>query len=113
VAVANGAPEKYLDFVAKIWENQPEEGQEGPTDQEFAAFAAEVGVPDAVIKTFPDLAYADWVQKSNTAAGADGIRGTPGVKVNGEIVTGGSQNATVDVYTAGPLGQAIRDAANR
>jgi protein-disulfide isomerase len=105
VAVANADPGHALDFYRALYENQPAEGSAGLTDAQLVAFAERAGVPTAVTADFGRQAWVPWVQKITDQAWDSGIKGTPTVKINGEVFTG-------DVYTAGPLAQAIAAAAS-
>jgi protein-disulfide isomerase len=105
VAVANADPGHALDFYRALYENQPAEGSAGLTDAQLIAFAERAGVPTAVTADFGRQAWVPWVQKITDQAWDSGIKGTPTVKINGEVFTG-------DVYTAGPLAQAIAAAAS-
>jgi protein-disulfide isomerase len=105
VTVANAEPEYAMAFNAAIYDNQPGEGTSGLSDDELVALARGVGVSDAVSATFADLANADFVNGSNAAAYAAGIKSTPTVKINGEDFTGSQ------IFTAGALRSAVENAA--
>jgi protein-disulfide isomerase len=82
VAVAGLAPEKFRDFDALLWENQPPEGGAGLSDEEIAGLARQAGVSDAVIAEFTSGAYDDWVSSTTAAViGSDGFQGTPWVLI--------------------------------
>jgi protein-disulfide isomerase len=104
VAVANADPGHALDFYRVLYENQPAEGSSGLGDAQLVALAEQVGVPASVTATFSQQAWVPWVQKITDQAWDQGVKGTPTVKINGEVFSG-------DVYTAGPLAQAIQEAA--
>ncbi|MEV0895669.1 thioredoxin domain-containing protein [Actinoplanes sp. NPDC049802] len=105
VTVADKDAAHVLAFNTALFENQPEEGTEGLDDARIAEIAAGVGVPQNVIDQFADRTYVPWIAKSNdNAFKNDGIKGTPTVKINGTVTT-------VDLYTAGPLRQAVTAAA--
>lgn len=103
-AVANGAPDKVWDFHAALYANQPEEGTEGLSDDQIAQIASDAGVPDDVVSTFGDETYRGWVASVTERAFDSGVQGTPTLKINGEFWEG-------DVYTVGPLTDAIESAA--
>ncbi|MBO3737782.1 DsbA family protein [Actinoplanes flavus] len=102
--VADKDPGHVLDLNTALFENQPEEGSEGLDDAKIADVAASVGVPQNVTGTFEDRTFVPWVTQSNDAAFANGIEGTPTVKINGVVTD-------VDLYTAGPLRDAVTAAA--
>ncbi|GGN18630.1 protein-disulfide isomerase [Actinoplanes campanulatus] len=102
--VADKDPGHVLNFNTALFENQPEENSEGLDDAKIAEVAASVGVPQSVTDTFADRTFVPWVTQSNDAAFENGITGTPTVKINGVVTE-------VDLYTAGPLYEAVTAAA--
>lgn len=102
--VADGAPEAVWDFHAALYANQPQEGTEGLDDDEIADIAADAGVPEDVVSAFDDGTYRGWVADITERAFDTGVEGTPTVKIDGEFFEG-------DVYTVGPLTEAIESAA--
>lgn len=104
VTVANTDPALAWKFDRLLYANQPAEGSSGLSDAELVAYAQQAGVPASVTDTFSKQLYVPWVQQITTQAFDSGITGTPTVKVNGVVFTG-------DVYSAGPLAAAIRQAA--
>ncbi|MFC9768900.1 DsbA family protein [Rhodococcus jostii] len=79
--------DKWPAWKTAMFDNQPEEGGTGLTDDQIVAIAAQVGI------TSPDIEpcitaqrYADWVA-ATTSTAMNGIPGTPYVTVNGEPVT--------------------------
>ncbi|MDR1852396.1 MAG: DsbA family protein [Propionibacteriaceae bacterium] len=109
VTVANKQPEKALQFAQAIFENQPTENQEDTmlTDEQLADLAVRSGVSQEVADTFTANEYADWVDKSNEAAGQAGLASTPGLQINGEWIMGSadsdSANVPFDYSKAGEL----------
>lgn len=124
--VAAESPEHYVDFVTALFDNQPEEGSTGLKDARIAEIAVEVGVPQAVADTFTETVpgtyevakddkekesregrwrrYSPFVTATTAQAGADlGKLTTPTVRIDGETYTG-------DLYSVGPLTQAVLDA---
>lgn len=105
VTVADKAPGSVLAFNTALFNNQPAEGSKGLSDDKIAQVAKDAGVPAAVADTFTTGTYEGWVsQSTDTALNKDGISGTPTIKINGKAFTG-------DLYTAGPLTQAVQAAA--
>ena len=102
--VYDRAPDKLLAFNNVLFEHQPEEGSKGLSDDRIADLAREVGVPSPVADAFDDRIFEPWVTTSNDAAFDSGIEGTPTVKINGVVFEG-------DLYTVGPLTQAVTAAA--
>jgi len=121
--VAHTAGDKFLPFIAALYAHQPAENTPGRTDSQISDAAREAGVPDSVAATFTDTIggtytdskgnqhdgtwrqYAPWVFQQTAKAESDfGANfGTPTVLINGQRFTG-------DLYTNGPLEDAIRAA---
>ncbi len=102
--VADGAPDSAWDFHAALYAHQPEEGSKGLSDDEIASIAEDAGVPSDVIDRFGDRTYDAWVASVTQKAFDSGVQGTPTIKIDGQVFTG-------DVYTVGPLTDAIASAA--
>jgi protein-disulfide isomerase len=102
--VGDSAPAQMLPFNNSLFVNQPAEGTAGLTDAQLADRARAAGVPDAVVETFDDRTFVPWVVSSTDKAFDSGITGTPTVKINGQQYQG-------DLYTVGPLTEAIMAAA--
>jgi protein-disulfide isomerase len=99
--VADRAPDKVLAFNAALYAGQPAEDSTGLTDDEIATIAANAGVPADVVSNFGAETFQPWVATfTDTAFSKGGVTGTPTVKINGKVYKG-------DLYTAGPLAQAI------
>lgn len=101
--VADQAPDAVWEFHKALYENQPAEGTEGLSDEEIADIAIEAGVPENVTESFTEETHSAWVA-SITQTALDQIKGTPTVLIDGEEFTG-------DLFTAGPLTDAVREAA--
>ncbi|GIF13861.1 DsbA family protein [Actinoplanes teichomyceticus] len=106
VTVADRAPEKVTALNAALFAAQPEENTEGLSDARIAELAQQAGVPQEVVDVFDDRIFEPWIARSTDAAFESGITGTPTVKINGEVFKG-------DLYTAGPLTQAVTAAAGQ
>jgi protein-disulfide isomerase len=98
--VADRAPDRVLAFSEALYENQPAEGSAGLSNDEIALRAANAGVPGTVVGAFAVGTFEPWVATTTTAAFDGGVTGTPTVKINGAVFKG-------DLYTVGPLTQAI------
>jgi protein-disulfide isomerase len=97
-------PDKALAFNKLLYDNQPAENTTGLTDAKIAELAAQAGVSQAVIDTFPQLTNADFSTNATNEAFAQNVTGTPTVFVNGTKFAG-------DLFTTGPLTAAIQQAA--
>jgi protein-disulfide isomerase len=105
VAVANNDPDNALAFSQLLFAQQPAENSAGLTDATIAEMASQAGAPAEVVAGFGKLTFQPWVAKITQQAFDSGITGTPTIKINGQTFTG-------DLYTAGPLAEAITAAAN-
>ena len=103
--VVHGAPEQAWAFHGALYENQPKEGTTGLSDDEIAAIARDAGVPSDVVDRFADGTYESWTASVTQKAFDSGIQGTPTVVIDGQQFQG-------DVYTVGPLTEAIESAAS-
>lgn len=102
--VADGAPDSVWDFHAALYAEQPAEGSKGLSDEQIATIAEDAGVPADVIDRFEDGTFNGWVASVTEKAFESGVQGTPTVKIDGEVFSG-------DVYSVGPLTEAIESAA--
>ncbi|MDR2253423.1 MAG: thioredoxin domain-containing protein [Bifidobacteriaceae bacterium] len=78
-AVAQGAPERFGAFNARLFADQPREGGPGLGDAELANLAEQVGVPKKVGLTFADDQFVQAATSATTAALDAGLQGTPTV----------------------------------
>jgi protein-disulfide isomerase len=96
--VADTSPEAFFDFNALLFQNQPEEGSTGLTDDELKGLASDAGVNSlsTVEKCIDDAQFKSWVQDATTRALTEpvpnsdlpSITGTPTVLVNGQQYSG-------------------------
>ena len=79
-AVAQENPDKFLDYLNILFENQPTENTPGLTDQQLIDYAKQVGAdkPEATIKAGTFFKYP------TAQATAHKIQGTPTIEINGE-----------------------------
>jgi len=97
--VADTSPDAFFDFNSLLFENQPEEGTSGLTNEEIKALADEAGVTDlsSVEQCIDDVQFKSWVQDATNRALTEpvpnsdlpSITGTPTVLVNGQQYAGG------------------------
>ncbi len=91
-------------FNRLLFANQPAENSSGLSDDQLKALAVEAGASPELAASITKLSYRSWVESATQAAFADGVKGTPTVKINGTVFSG-------DLYNSGPLAQAIDAAA--
>ena len=82
--------EVFVPFHAKVYANQPPEGQ-GFTDDQFVQWAQDSGLSGGDLDTFrscvADLTHEDYVQAMQERANKDGVTSTPTVVVNGTTLS--------------------------
>lgn len=83
--VAEEAPEQFGAFNDALYENQPQEGSGGLTDEQIAAVAADAGVPDEVEGCITSGRYTEWVSRITDDVD-ERVQGTPTVLVDDEVV---------------------------
>ena len=105
--VANFAPNSFFDFNTLMFENQPEEGTEGHSDDKLKKFVAKASETDAgtapagpaqgnVESCIDNSSYKSWVQAATDRAttqavprsSLDKVKATPTVLVNDKQYTG-------------------------
>ena len=96
--VAENSPEAFLDFNQLLFENQPEEGSTGLTNDEIKEFVEQSGAGSLskIDKCIDDSQFKAWVQAATNRAltepvpnsDLESITGTPTVLVNGKQYVG-------------------------
>jgi protein-disulfide isomerase len=69
--VANFAPESFYAFSSELFDNQPEEGTAGLTDEEIKALVADAGVTSGVARIntcIDDISFSSWVGSATDRA---------------------------------------------
>jgi protein-disulfide isomerase len=85
VADAAG-PEAFATYHQLLYENQPAEGTAGPDDDQLVEWAVEAGADeDAVREPIEDKIYEQWITNATDQMSQDGVTGTPGVFVDGQL----------------------------
>jgi protein-disulfide isomerase len=102
--VADQAPEHVWDFHTALYDQQPAEGSQGLSDEQIAAVATDAGVPADVVDQLTDGVFRPWVASVTKQAFDSGVKGTPTVKIDGEVFEG-------NAFIIGPLTKAIESAA--
>jgi protein-disulfide isomerase len=96
--VAENSPDSFFDFNALLFENQPEEGTAGLTNDELKGFVEQSGASSlsTIDKCIDDTQFRGWVQEATNRAlteevpnsDLESITGTPTVLVNGQQYVG-------------------------
>ncbi|MEY3561316.1 MAG: hypothetical protein RL068_468 [Actinomycetota bacterium] len=93
MCVANFAPDSYFDMHALLMENQPEEGTEGPDDDQLFDWATEAGAGLEEVKgCIQAKSFGDYIEQHTQtvlSTPQDGVTvtGTPTILVNGSQYT--------------------------
>ncbi|RXZ67358.1 DsbA family protein [Agromyces albus] len=116
--VANSSPESFFDFNALLFENQPDEGSTGLTNDEIKALAQEAGVSSrsTIDKCIDDEQFKAWVGDATNRAltskvpnsDLESITGTPTVLVNGNQYKGSLEDpAEFQLFVLQAAGQSF------
>lgn len=102
--VADVSPENFLAFNDLLFDNQPEEGSTGLSNDELKKLAEQAGTGSLskVQKCIDDVQFKTWVQDATTRAlsgplpntEVESVKGTPTVLVNGKQYSGSLADAT-------------------
>lgn len=100
--VADTSPDSFFDFNALLFQNQPEEGTAGLTNDEIKSLVEQTGASDVstIEQCIDDKQFNSWVQEATNRAlsgpvpnsDLPAITGTPTVLVNGQQFTGNLQD---------------------
>ena len=78
-------PEVFAAFHGTLFANQPEEGTEGPDDDQLVAWAVEAGASESDVRPLiEDGAFDQFIVNATDQMSRDGVTGTPTVLVDGE-----------------------------
>ena len=89
VVLDESGPEVAKTFHDLLFDNQPSESGPFPDDDQLVEWAVEAGAEeDAVRPGIEDMAFEGWVDAANDAASREGVKSTPTVLVDGEVVEG-------------------------
>ena len=85
---------KFQEFHDQVFPNQPATEGDGFTDAQRKGFAETAGITGEALTTWQACVdagtYVDYVNSVEEQSFADGVRGTPTVKIDGEEVELGS-----------------------
>lgn len=101
VVLDTAGVDAFKTFHDELFANQPEEGTDGPSDDELIAAAVAAGADESSIRpAVEDKAFAQWIENATDQMSTEGVKGTPTVFIDGELA-----GSTPDEYA-----DAIRDA---
>ena len=98
ICVAENSPADFYDFNHALFQNQPQEGTAGPSNDELFATAKSVGVQnqDTIKSCIDSKSYGDWIKTTTSKVLSQDyvvegtklpVTGTPAIFVNGEQYT--------------------------
>jgi protein-disulfide isomerase len=82
---------KLLEYSAALFENQPEEGSPGPTDDQLVATGKTLGLGDSFASCVSDKKYLSWAKHASEKALESGIQSVPTVVVAGRNIVATKQ----------------------
>ena len=86
VVADTAGPDVFKKFHDLLYENQPPENSAGPDDDQLIAWAVQAGADEAAVrKPIEDNVYAAWVANATDQMSKDGVNGTPGVFIDGQM----------------------------
>jgi protein-disulfide isomerase len=84
----DSGPQVAKKFHDLLFENQPEEGSAGISDDRLLEYAVQAGADRGTVSTaIRDRTFEQWVDNGTDQASKDGVASTPTVKVNGKTLT--------------------------
>ncbi|MCY7402838.1 MAG: DsbA family protein [Nocardioides sp.] len=93
VVLDSSGPEIAKEFHGLLYADQPSEEGPFPDDDALVALAVEAGADEGDVRPgIEDMAFEGWVDGANDAASQAGVKSTPSVFVDGELVEGKTLN---------------------
>ncbi len=87
VVLDSAGPEAAKKFHDLLFANQPEEGTDGPSDDQLVDLAVQAGAQESVVRpAIVDRKFEQWVKNASDAASKGGVNQTPTVLVDGTKV---------------------------
>ncbi|WP_165807122.1 DsbA family protein [Nocardioides currus] len=85
VVLDTSGADAFKSFHDELFANQPEEGTDGPEDDELIADAVTAGADESAVRTaIEDKSFDQWIKNATEQMSVDGVNGTPTVFVDGE-----------------------------
>ena len=86
VVLDTAGVDAFKSFHDELFANQPEEGTDGPEDDELIDAAVAAGADEASIRTaIEDKSFDQWIKNATDQMSVDGVNGTPTVFIDGEL----------------------------
>ncbi len=81
---------KFLEYHDQLYAHQPAQEGQGWTDAELTSFAEQAGLSGTELTTwkscFAEQKYASYIVSVEKASFADGVKGTPTIRINGKQI---------------------------
>ncbi|MCW2833066.1 MAG: Disulfide bond formation protein DsbA [Nocardioides sp.] len=88
-------------FHDDLFANQPDEGTDGPEDDELIAAAAAAGADESEVRSaIENKVFAQWIENATEQMSVDEVNGTPTVFIDGELA-GSTPQEYADAIRAG------------
>lgn len=85
VVLDTAGVDAFKAFHDELFANQPEEGTDGPEDDELIEAAVTAGADEATIRTaIEDKSFDQWIENATDQMSDDDVTGTPTVFIDGE-----------------------------
>lgn len=103
--LSTAGPDAFLTFHDTLFSNQPDEGTDGPEDDQLIEWAVQAGADEnKVTQPIDDKVYADWIENATDEMSKNKVTGTPtvlidGTRVEGETLDDIVSNTLADVGT--------------
>ena len=86
VVLDTAGVDAFKAFHDELFANQPEEGTDGPEDDELIEAAVNAGADEASIRTaIEEKQFDQWIKNATDQMSVDGVNGTPTVFIDGEL----------------------------
>ncbi len=91
----------FVKFHDLLYENQPQEGSAGLSDDELVKLAVQAGATESDVRPgIEDNQFHQWVVNATDQMSKNGVNGTPTVLVDGKIQGDGSLQSSIDAVLA-------------
>lgn len=98
-AVANNNPDVYLPFVNKLFENQPQEGGAGLSNDQLKQYAKDLGAN--IDSAVDERTYRPSIAYTTQQAQVHGVAATPTIFVDGQVFQSKSQFTDFQSFVQG------------
>jgi protein-disulfide isomerase len=86
VVADTAGPEVFKKFHDLLYQNQPAENSAGPDDDQLIQWAVQAGADESAVSAkIKDDVYGQWITNATDQMSKDGVNGTPGVFIDGQL----------------------------